>query len=88
MKLKICTITEGTKKCRSIIKKNKKNHNETAVLAKTRLSTTQFLIYKFLIDSYIIHEEFTSVNDILKEDSDMKNAIKIKYPKSINLGNI
>ena len=75
--LKICTITAGIKKYKSIIKKKRKKHDKIVLLVKTKLKTIQVLISRALIDSYISHDEFVSENDILKEYDYMKKAIKI-----------
>ena len=45
-------------------------------LAKTKLNTIKVLISKALIDSYINHEEFVSVNHMLREHNEMKEEIK------------
>ena len=37
------------------------------LLGKDKLNTVEFLISKTLIDSYIIHDEFVSVNNILRK---------------------
>ena len=46
------------------------------MLAKTNLSTIEVLISKAFIDSHISHDEFVSVNNVLKEYDDMKEDIK------------
>ena len=56
--INICAITAGIKKYKSITKKKKKKHNKIVLLGKDKLSTIEVLIYKALIDSYIIHDEF------------------------------
>ena len=43
---------------------------------KTKLNTLEVLISKALIDSHINREEFVLVNDVLREYSDIKEAIK------------
>ena len=48
--LKICLITAGIKKYKSIIKKNKKKEDKTLSLAKSKLNTVEVLISKALID--------------------------------------
>ena len=55
--LKICVITTGIKKYKSIIKKYKK----TVILAKSKLNTMEGLISKGLIDSHSSHDEFISI---------------------------
>ena len=53
---KICVITAGVKKYKSIIKKKKKKKNEKIVLAaRPKLSSIEVLISEALIDSNISH---------------------------------
>ena len=73
--LKICAITGGTKKYRSIIKKKKKKHDKMVFLAKSKSNNIEVLISKVLIDSYISHDEFALIN-VLKEYDEMKEEIK------------
>ena len=68
-------ITAGTKKYKSIIQKEKK-HNKIVLLAKNKLNVLEVLISKALIDSNISHDEFASVNNVLKEYDDAKEEIK------------
>ena len=56
--LKICAITVGIKKFKSIIKKKKKKHDKIVLLAKAKLNSMEPLISKTLIDSNISHDEF------------------------------
>ena len=56
--LKICAITAGIKKYKSVIKKKKNKHY------KIRLQG--------LIDSVITHDEFVSINKVLKEYNKVK----------------
>ena len=72
--IKICVITKWIKKYKPIIKKGKK-HDKIVFLAKTTLNTIEFLISKALIDSSITHDEFVSVNNVLKEYDDMQGEI-------------
>ena len=65
--LKICAITAGIKKYKSIIKKKKKKHDKIVLLAKSKLNSIEVLISKALIDSNISHDEFVSINNVLKE---------------------
>ena len=46
------------------------------LLGKTKLNTTDILISKALIDSYISDDEFLSVNTVLREYYEMKEEIK------------
>ena len=74
--LKICAITVGIKKFKLIIKKKTKKHEEIGLLAKSKWNSVEVLISKALIDSNIIHNEFVSINNVLKEFHDMKDEIK------------
>ena len=70
--IKICAITAGINKYKSIIKKKKKKHDKIVLLGKDKLNTIQVLISKHLIDSYVSHDEFVSINDILREYYEIK----------------
>ena len=48
--IKICAITAGIKKYKSIIKKKKKKHDKIALFWKDMFSTIKVLISKALID--------------------------------------
>ena len=48
--LKICVITAGVKKYKSIIKKKKKKHHKIKLLADFKLNSIEALISKSLID--------------------------------------
>ena len=72
--LKICTITAGIKKYKSIIKKKK--YDKIVLLAKSKLNSIEVLISKALIDSNISHEEFVLINNVLKEYDELKEEIK------------
>ena len=76
MGLKICAITAGIKKYKSIIKKKKKKHDKIVLLAKSKLNSIEVLISKALIDSNISHDEFVLINNVLKESEKMKEEIK------------
>ena len=54
--LKICAITAGIKKYNSRIKKKKKKHGKTVLLAKSKLNSIEVLISKALIDSLMSHD--------------------------------
>ena len=56
--LKICAISTGIEKYKLIIKKKKKKHDKTVLLAKPKLNSTEVLISMALIDSNISHHEF------------------------------
>ena len=53
--LKICAITAGIKKYKSIIKKKKKKHDKIVLQATFKLNSIEVLISKALIDSNISH---------------------------------
>ena len=74
--IKICVITAGIKKYKWIIKKKNKKHGKIVLLGKSKLNTLEVLISKALIDSYINHGEFVSVNNVLREYYEMKNEIE------------
>ena len=44
-------MTVGIRKCKFIIKKNKKKHDKILLLAKSKLNSIEALIFKALIDS-------------------------------------
>ena len=64
--LKICAITVGIKKFKSIIKKKKKKHDKIVLLAKSKLNSIEVLISKALIDSNISHDGFVLRNNVLR----------------------
>ena len=49
--LKICAITAGIKKYKSIVKKKKKKYDQTVLSAKSKLNSIEVLISKALTDS-------------------------------------
>ena len=73
--LKICLMAAGIKKYESTIKKNKK-YDEIVLLRKAKLDVIEVLISKALIDSYINHDEFVLVNNVLREYNEIKEEIK------------
>ena len=73
IRLKICAITAGIKK----YKQNKKKHDKTILLVKSKLSSIEVLISKALIDSNISHDEFILINNVIKEFYDIKEEILI-----------
>ena len=70
--LKICKITAGIKKYKSIIKKKKKNHDKIVLLAKSKLNSIEVLISNTLIASNVSHDEFVLINNVLKEYDHIK----------------
>ena len=71
--LKTCAITAGIKKYKSIIRKNKKKHDQILLLSQSNLNSLEVLIFKALIDSKISDDEFVLINNVLKEYDDIKN---------------
>ena len=76
IELKICAITARIKKYKSIIKKNKKEHNNN-IARKSKLNNIEVLISKTLIVSVIIHDELFLRNNVRKVYNKMKEEIKI-----------
>ena len=74
--IKICAVTVGIKKYKPIIKKKKKKHDKIVLLGKDKLNTIEVLISKAVMESYISHDQFFSVNDVLREYNKMKKEIK------------
>ena len=74
--MKMCAITTEIKKYKSIIKKKKKKHDKIVLLGKAKLDTMEVLISRSLINSYISHDEFVSVNNVLREYNEMKEETK------------
>ena len=74
--LKICAMTAGSKKYKSIIKKKKKKHDKIVLLAKSKLNNKEILISKALNDSVVSHDEFVLISNILKEYNEMKEETK------------
>ena len=74
--LKVCAIFVRIKKYTSSIKKKRKKHDKIALLAKAKLDTIKVFISKSLVDSYINHDEFVSVNNVLREYNEMNKEIK------------
>ena len=66
IKLKICAITAGIKKYKSIIRKTKKKHDKIVPLAKSKLNRIEVFISKSLIDSNISHDEFFLINNVMR----------------------
>ena len=80
VRIKFCAIRAGIKKYKSIIKKKEEAHYTIEVISKA------------LIASYISHDKFVSVNNILRENYETKEEIKhlkllwkILYKNNLNL---
>ena len=59
-----------------MIKKQKKKHDEIALIEKSKLNNIEVLISKALIDSNISHDEFVLINKVMKEFYDTKEETK------------
>ena len=46
------------------------------LLGKGKLNTIKVLILKAVIDSYVSHDEFVSVNNVLRDYYELKEEIK------------
>ena len=74
--IKICAITAGIKKYKSVIKKKKKIHDKIVLLGKDKWNRIEVLISKAIIDSYICHDEFFLANIVFREYIGIKEEIK------------
>ena len=70
--IEIYAITSGIKKYKSIIEKNNKKHDKTVLIGKDKLNAIEVLFTKSLINSHISHEDFVSVNNVLREYNEIK----------------
>ena len=78
--MKVCAITTGIRKYKSIVKKNKKKHDKIVLLEKSKLNSIEVLISKSLIDlniSNISLDEFVLVNNALNKYDNMKEGKKV-----------
>ena len=75
--LKICVITTGIKKYKSIIKKKKEKNDKMVFSARLKLKSIKVLISKDLIDSCISHDRFLLINSVLKEYDEIKEKSEI-----------
>ena len=78
IEIKMCAITSGIKKHKSIKKyrKKKKTHDKLVFLGKDKLNTSEVLISKPLIDLYTSQDEFVSLINVLREYNEMKRILK------------
>ena len=49
------------------LRKKRRKHDKIVLPGKTKLANFEFLIFKVLIDKYFSHDEFVSVNRVLRE---------------------
>ena len=68
----MCAIIARIKKYKSNLNKIKKKYDKVVLLGKDKLNSIEVLISKALIDSYINHGEFVSINNLLREYYEMK----------------
>ena len=74
--LNICAVIAGIKKYKSMVKKKKKKHDKIVLFGKDKLNIIEVLISKALINSYISHDKFVTVSNVLREYNEMKNERK------------
>ena len=74
--LKIYETTAGIENHKSIINKKKKKHGQIELLVKTMLNTIKVMIFIGLIDTYVNHDVFSSVNNVLRGCNEMEEEIK------------
>ena len=56
------------------------------LLGKDQVNTIEVLISKVLINSYISHDEFVSINNVLREYDEIKKEIKnTKFSAEYNI---
>ena len=53
-----------------------KEHAKIVLLGRAKLDAIAVLVSKALNDSFISHEEFVSINNVLRECNEMKGEIK------------
>ena len=75
--IKNCVTTAVIKKYKSIIKKKKNKHDKIVLVGKAKLNTIDVLVSKASVDSYISHDEFVPMNNVLREYNEMKEEKKI-----------
>ena len=68
-RIKVCEITAGIKKYKPVKRKRRKNKIEQYCF---KLNTIEVIISNALIDSYVSHDKFVSINNVLKEDYQWK----------------
>ena len=74
--LKICQINAGIKNYKSIFNKKKKKDDKILLVAKWKLNTLGVLISKTSINSFVSHDEFVLINNLLKVYNKMREEIK------------
>ena len=74
--LNICAVIAGIKKYKSMVKKKKKMHDKIVLFGKDKLNIIEVLISTALINSYISHDKFVTVSNVLREYNEIKNERK------------
>ena len=74
--LKICQINAGIKNYKSRFNKKKKKDDKILLVAKCKLNTLGVLISKTSINSFVSHDEFVLINNLLKVYNKMREEIK------------
>ena len=69
-------LKQEFKSISQLSRKRKKKHEKIVLLGKDKLNRIEILISKAIIDSYICHDEFVSVNNVLRQYYEIKNEIK------------
>ena len=72
IRLEICAKTAGIKTYKSITKKKNERNDKIVLLAKAKVNSIEVSISKSLVDSDISHDEYVSINSMLKEYDDTK----------------
>ena len=70
--LKICGVTAGIKKYKSIIKIEKSKYDKIALLTKSKLNSIEVVVSKALTDPAFSHKEFILINNVQEEYNYMK----------------
>ena len=69
-------ITAVTKEDKLFIKKKRKKHDKIVLTAKIKLRTVKFFIFEALTNLYANHDEFVSINNVLREYNEIKEDIQ------------
>ena len=60
-----------------MIKNKKKNHDKIVLLGKDKINIFEVIIFKSLINSYVSHNQFVLVNNVLREFNEMEKDTEI-----------
>ena len=81
----IVSLTIGiVKKLLNITRNKKKKHDKILILAKSKLSSIETLIFKTLIDMEISHEEFTTILKKNDKYEKMKDNLRNENEKYVS----